>query len=373
MKKKTGTKRQHFVPRHYLMAFRWGDTEQVLAVRIDPYLKIGPASIDRQCKADYFYGDDGEMEGILAEAEGNLAGVINDILRGEASLTAKVVEALKYLICLLYIRTKKASEANKLIPKMVFRKVIEEGIRRNELPAPPGGVFTEEMIDFKGMPPFIIKYGLIPIWLESHTLDLKILLAPAQSFFITSDHPAAVLNQFCAEMKTSRTFAGFGRTGFQLALPISPTHCLFLFDSKTYKVGGKRMQFVPISKSDVEHCLYFHAECLYGAVYSQIRKFGHTRVKIADLQSSFPVGKGTNEVVWTKAPSCRLPSKWSFCKVLRKDPRAAGAMRDPGWSALIDLVTEDLLDNPNEDIFDKVARILRTRENDIATRIKLNT
>ena len=138
MKKLTTTKRQHFLPRHYLRQFRFGEGEQVLASRIDPYRHIGPAGIDRQCQEDYFYGDDGVLEDILKDFEDGAAPVLLDVVR-ERRFDSKQLLVLRLLAVTLHLRTRKMAESAKLLPKKIAFEVIKDAIESGRLPAPSGG------------------------------------------------------------------------------------------------------------------------------------------------------------------------------------------------------------------------------------------
>jgi hypothetical protein len=52
------------------------------------------------------------------------------------------------------------------------------GIKRGELPAPEGG-WREGLMDFEGVPGFLVGYRILPAWLEMQTLNCKLLKAEA--------------------------------------------------------------------------------------------------------------------------------------------------------------------------------------------------
>ena len=160
-------------------------------------------------------------------------------------------------------------ETAKVFTKYIAYEVIKHGIETGRLPPPPGGRWTENMMDFDGVAGALIKEAVVPCWMEMQTLQLKRLHAPVGTPFITSDHPVVTLKEFCSRTKSPRSFAGFSLTGFQLVLPLSPTLCLFFFDQKVYKVGARSSRIVNLSASDAEivnalqvqtadECIYFH-------------------------------------------------------------------------------------------------------------------
>ena len=70
-------KSQHFVPQHYLRQFRIQGTKQICTARLEPLAMIGPSSIRYQCKEDYFYREDGNLDDLLTQSEQDLAPVIH--------------------------------------------------------------------------------------------------------------------------------------------------------------------------------------------------------------------------------------------------------------------------------------------------------
>jgi hypothetical protein len=60
--------------------------------------------------------------------------------------------ALRLLVAQLHVRTRKAAESAKVFPMHIAYKVIKAAIERGDLPPPPDGKWTEDMMDFKGVP-----------------------------------------------------------------------------------------------------------------------------------------------------------------------------------------------------------------------------
>ena len=74
-------KRQHFVPQHYLRQFRIEETKLTSVAKIDPLQFIERAAISGQCKEDYFYRDDGQLDELLQQCEDDLAPVLVQVSR----------------------------------------------------------------------------------------------------------------------------------------------------------------------------------------------------------------------------------------------------------------------------------------------------
>jgi len=362
-------KRQHFVSQHYLRQFRIGSTDQIAIAILDPARIIGAGAIKRQCQEDYFYGDDKVLEQILSRSESDIAPVL-------AALTTKLdfnepeLVALRLLAAELHVRTRKAVESAKVFPKHLAYQVIKSAIERGDLPPPPNGVWSEDMMDFGGVPGFLFQTGTIPCWLEMQTLNCKLLRAPSSTAFITSDDPVVMLNQFAIGAHPIRSFVGFGMAGFQLLLPVSPSLCLFFFDPKVYKVGARGKRLVDVAVSDVElinsaqiqtaeKCLYFH-DLRFGAdVLRMITSYTPLRVPIRETLKQYPGRNDKETFLHLQRPEIRLPRDWQFCRLRRRIGAKPGDKRNPAWSQMIAELMEDMRRDPGGgEIFDRIGRIL---------------
>jgi hypothetical protein len=182
---------QHFVPRHYLRQFGYPGTERISLARIDPFKYAINASIGDQCKEDYFYGEDGEVDELIQIAENDLAPSLRTVCGGN-SFDYQHLNALTVLTVLLRLRTRKAAKEAGLIPQREFYEVTQAGIDAGHIPAPKGG-WTRDMVDVEGAPGFLIGFT-IECWMELFTLTPKLLLAPASAVFVTGDHPVILLS-----------------------------------------------------------------------------------------------------------------------------------------------------------------------------------
>jgi len=361
-------KRDHFVPQHYLKQFRFEETKQIAIATVDPFKFVGLGAIDRQCQEDYFYEKDDALNEILWQSENDIAPVLVRVTE-KMDYNSEERVALNLLAVLLHIRTKSAVEQAKVVPRRIAYEVIKDGIESGKLPEPKGG-WKEGMMDFGGIPGQLIHGEAIPCWMEMQTLDCKIVKAPQHSSFIISDHPVAVLNQYCAGVEPHRSFAGFNRTGFQLLMPISPKLCAFFYDPKVYKVGARRQRCFDISSKDVDiinslqvqsaaKCLYFHTPALEPQVAVLVRQYSHLRVSINDILRTLPGRNENEEVLHMRAKSVKLLETWTFCRYRRKINFQPGDRRDPAWSQTIELLMEDIERDPNAgDIFTRLRRIL---------------
>jgi hypothetical protein len=239
----------------------------------------------------------------------------------------------------------------KLLPKMMFFKLIEEEIKAGRLPAPQGG-WTPEMADIGGVPGFLVACS-IPCWLETFTLTPKLLRAPATTAFITSDHPVILLNQFAESAHPLRPFCGFGQSGFQIMLPLSPQHCLFFYDPKTYKAGARNGQLIDLQESDVatinaleiqsaERCVYFNDSVPENVARNLICRFQGLRKPIDDALRDYPGGNPEEELIHFREPALKVVRPWSFCRRLDNPKLRPGDRRDVLWTDCIQRLMDDL-------------------------------
>ncbi|SRR6266487_934968 len=363
-------KRDHFVPQHYLKQFSFQDTNQIAIARVEPFGFIGLGRIDRQCQKDYFYERDRALSEILWQSENDIAPVLHRVAR-RMEFNPKERSALNMLAVLLHTRTKSAVEQAKVFPKRIAYEVIKSGIEAGKLPEPKGG-WKEGMIDFEGMLGLLMQTATIPCWMEMQTLECKLLRAPEGSSFITSDHPVAILNQFCAGAEPHRSFAGFSRSGFQLLMPISPNLCSYFYDPKVYKVGSRGHRCSNISSRDVEivnalqvqsaeKCLYFHTPKLARQLESLVAGYGHLRVPIQDSLRTLPGRNEHEEFLHMRAKSVKLPAPWTFCRYRRRITSKIGSRRDDAWSASIELLMRDIEQKPlgdGENLFMRHRRVI---------------
>ena len=242
-------KNDHFVPQLYLRQFRFEKTEKIVIATIDPFKFIGLGKISGQCQADYFYEKDLALDERHQRFETQIAPILVEVCRA-MSFNDEEKLALRCLAVELHVRTRKAAEAAKVLPRYISSEIIKDGIARGKLREPKGG-WKEEKMTIKGASGALMGTTILK-FLEIHTLQCKMLRANVGSSFITSDNPLVVMNQFCAKADDPRSLAGFGMAGFQLVLPISQNLCLIFYDPKVYKVGSRRKTFVEVSEHDVE-------------------------------------------------------------------------------------------------------------------------
>lgn len=356
------------MPQHYVRQFRIPGTKQVVVATVQPYRYIGPAAINRQCYEDYFYGADGALDTVLQHSENEIAPVLLRVVKTR-TFDEKELVALRFLAAVLHARTRKMVDAAKVFPKHIADEVIKHAIERGELPPPEGG-WRPGMMDFKGVPGFLIANSVIPCWLEMQTLACKILETNPTVPFFTSDNPVVLMNQLFADAERHRSFVGFSRSGFQLVLPISAELCLFFYDPKVYKVGSRRSRLVAISKEDcdlinslqiqsADRCLYFHDPSVEPGISRLVLHNGHLRRPVTDILREMPGTNPNETLIHVRKPSVKLPNPWTFCRQLRHVHVGPDRRRKPAWTALVTAVAKDMHEHPNEgNVFDRIEKIL---------------
>jgi hypothetical protein len=360
-------KSQHFVPQHYLRQFRIEGTKQIAVAKIDPFQFIDRAAINGQCKQDYFYRDDGQLDDLLQLSERDLAPVLIRVSQ-KRQFDSQELVALRLFAVILNVRTRKSVELAKVFPRKIAYEVIKSGIGRGDLPQPPGG-WKEEMMDFTGVAGTEFKAAAISCWLEMQTLGCKLLEAEEGSWFLTSDHPVVMLNQLFASEEPRRSFVGFSRSGFQLLLPLSPQLCLFFYDPKVYKVGGRRQALVKVSKSDVElvnslqvqsaeMCIYSHNPRIESEIRELVSKYSDLRQSVRSSLREIPGPSPERSFIHIRQPSAKLKRLWKFCVYRRTTNVGEENRRDPVWSSFVKSVVEDMDANPGRLVFESMGKLL---------------
>jgi hypothetical protein len=360
--------KDHFVPRHYLRRFSINKSELIVVAKVSPYKYLGPKGIGGQCQEDEFYENNEALDKVWWGAENDIAPVLVRVSQNEDFNEQELV-ALRWLVATLHVRTKRAIEASKVLPKYICYDVIKYAIDRGELPPPPDGKWSEQLIDFKGAAALLSQL-VLPCSMEMQTLAAKLLKAESGTFFITSDNPVVRLNQFCSAVEPFRSYAGFGRSGFQSLLPISPALCLLFYDPKVYKVGSRRHRLIEVSKSDVEIInslqvqsaddrVYFHEPSFEKDIEQLIGRYGNLRFSNRDFLRTI-LGKNPNEeLLHFRAPSMKLPRLWACCRLRRHVDCQVGDRRHPAWTALIEELMNDLEKHPgNVDIQQRIEKII---------------
>jgi hypothetical protein len=359
--------KDHFIPQHYLRHF--GVCEKFInAIKVEPYEFCGQVPIRNHCQEENFYEGDEKLNLLLWQSENDLAPVLRRVVANKNYSVQELI-ALKFLVALFSARTRKSAELAKVFPKFMAERVINAAIARGDLPPCPDGPFTEDMMDFRKVSGFLVKQSY-RAWLEMHTLECKLLDAPPNVEFVTSDSPVNLLNQFCVGAHPLRSYAGFGQTGVQVILPLSSNLCLFLFDPGIYKVGNRRDRLVSLKHEDVdilnslqfqsaEKCVYFRDARLEPRLKKVVGNQSGLRVRVRDSLKVYPTQDSNTQLLHLKRPVPVLPRPWNFCRVRRHTRSKCGEYRHANWSAVCEEVVKDIDERPsNESLLERHERAI---------------
>jgi hypothetical protein len=349
--------KDHFVPRHYLRRFSINGSEELFVSQVSPYRFIGRRGIGGQCYESDFYDGDKLLDKLLWTYENDIAPILVRVCQNQKFSEPELV-ALRWFAASLHLRTRKAAEASKVLPRRLAYERIQAAINTEQLPPHPGGKFTEEMIDFEGSSGFLIKSVGLRCSLEMQTLACKLLKAETGTSFVTSDNPTIILNQFASNALPDRNFAGFSKSGFQLLLPICPELCLFFYDARVYKVGSQHTRLIPLQKDDVEvinglqiqsaeNSVYFHQATLDPAIQNLANSCAKLRAPVQEALRTFAASGSNDELLHFRALSPVLPKPWDFCRFRRHIGCQPGQRRDPAWSAALEELMDDFDKNPS--------------------------
>ena len=354
-------KRQHFVPQHYLRHFC--EDGQIGVATTEPFRYVGKDTTRNQCQANYFYrqGEDNSVDDWLWEVEANGAWILTQVAESK-KMTDEELVALRMLAVIFLLRTRKAAEVAKLLPKWHADIILKDAIDRGELSLPPGG-WRPGLMDFEGASGMLLRNSLIPAWLEMQTLWQKFLVPRDGSAkrFITSDHPVVRLNPFLEPEQSERGFAGFSRPGFQLFFPLSPECCVMFYDAGVYKVGGKRENVVSLSDYDMDQVnglqvqsadkvLLFHPESGEPEIDRLFNFFGRFRRPLEEHlhRTEMEQGDEVTEFVITKSTTTVLPKPFEFCTTVRHPRVGVDGRRNQAWTEFSKIVIEEFEKDPGD-------------------------
>lgn len=365
----TKSKSQHFVPRVYLKQFRVPGTDMQIGIaKVEPLRIIGPGSIAGQCQESYFYGKNSNAELILKAVEDAMGPLFNEV-ESRTRISEQNRATLCLVVSMLYLRTRRQSELAKTSARYVVGELLKRAVERGELP-PPQTESDYYRWDFSGVPEFLLK-GVLAQMFEFVTLNCKLLRAAPRTSFVTSDNPTAVLNQYAYRFDGIRTCAGIAQCGVQVALPLSPSLCLFFYDPRIYKVGTKRRSSVQLSEADTHilnslqiqsahHCVYYSDPSHSAYVESLVHSYGHLRVHLRDHVKE--VSRNSKEtLLMHSASQISLPDAWSFVKYRKAINGKPGERRHPELTKAVEALYEDMLKHPDAGNLLERVESLRTR------------
>ena len=318
-------KKQHYIPQCYLRAFSTSASRRTIGVFV---LRTGhyfsSASIKDQAQQLYLYGKDQTIENVNGQLEGGVTPIIRAVIENNAlpPMYSEDLHALLTFAVHLRSRTKLAGEALNESMDKLFKMAFKDH-----------PVLKDHMSDFTIGSEYPSAYaaGIAMSILPLHyDLMIKLIVNRTRTPFITSDNPAVLCNPFLIHRAHSRSTAGVAISGVQIYLPLSPKHCLLMFDKDIYHVGEKSTRAVHVDQaSDIiqintlqgisaDTCLYFDQSVDQATVSDIVRrsrgKRPQTRSDVEEyLGPDTPDGK-KQSLIMLSAMEIRPNLKLSFVR-----------------------------------------------------------
>lgn len=232
-KQKNDKRRQHYVPKFYLRNF--SENNKSVGIYLFKTNKIiEHGSINDNLWAEYFYGEDAMIENKLAEHEGRWNDIISSIINTERLPdTERDLTWLRYFILISSARTlKRGNQTNNdyttLIKKVL--EVEEPELFKRIMNAGEDRLFVK--MKYPALPFINVAQQFVPLVID---LKMELLINRSTIDYVTSDNPTVFYNQLFQEKNLSRGF-GWGESGIQFIVPISPRIAICMYDSEVYDI-----------------------------------------------------------------------------------------------------------------------------------------
>lgn len=228
----TEKKYQHYVPKFYLRLFS-NDKKSIGTYIFKSKKYISNAPIKGIGGSDYFYGKDGKIEDWFSNLEGKWSIILRDIIENNQLYVSR--EDYIYLLMFIYLSDARSKNSAKIMDKFINELAITTTNMDKKQKVKHSYKEKIASFDIPNIYPILVMQDVIPI-----LLDLKIVLIinSTSHQFITSDCLVTRYNQFLLEKGYKRGYA-YGTCGIECFLPISPKHCLCLYDDMIYQTKEK--------------------------------------------------------------------------------------------------------------------------------------
>ena len=238
-------RKHHYVPRFYLRNFAVTGGRRIHLFNIPSSRNVLNASLRNQCYSSRFYGDDPSIEHALAGIEGAAATVIRDILTTKRLPTPGSVDHYTLMVFTMTqrARTQTSAVTTDAMTDGMFKAAYRGDPRIKDLD------LEELQIGFENsvLLPLRVSARMVPVTFD---LQLHLLVNDTETQFITSDNPVVLHNTHCQKI-TIRSCAGWGCSGLEVFLPLSPAVCLYAYDATVYKVASQYRQVTRVLPLDV--------------------------------------------------------------------------------------------------------------------------
>lgn len=230
-------KSNHFVPQCYLRVFS-GGKKYISLHNISKNITIQKASIKDQCARDYLYGKSGDLERVFSKLESKYAIILSSLI--DQNFDPANFFKLRYFFSLQRQRSLAAiTETHGQFAEIDKRL---KGISRDHYE-------MQEMQLEEAMKLNIQHVNMVFDALS----DLKsiLLFNETDVDFICSDNPAIVTNKWLKQnrfLKADYVNCGVTNSGLICILPLSPRHCLFLYDKDVYHLPNLKTDILHLRK-----------------------------------------------------------------------------------------------------------------------------
>ena len=285
-------KNQHFVPEFYFKFFSEdGKTIRGYNLKSKKHYK-GPFS--NQSSKNYFYSENADIDKSFSPIEGRFNEVLKKIIGSNSFLG---IDNLDYLEMLRFIsfqhnRTEYSKKQAKEFVDKLYDNAIKPLMKSNkELMSK---VSEEDIDNTRLIHPEGFLLGVIYA-LESNILltDLVpiLILNETEEDFIFSDNPIIFYNLIYRD--PTHSFEGIQSPGLLVFCPISPKHCIFLYDPEYYDVKcNKDNSFILKNEQDVFNINKLQLHRSLFNIYYRLEK---TKIMVNNLSKEFFLEYSKNE------------------------------------------------------------------------------
>jgi hypothetical protein len=293
---KTEKKNQHFIPKFYLKYFSYEKNEKQIGVfNKNRNFFFQKATLKDQGSKNFFYGYDGIVEDNLSNVEGHLATSLRKIINENSTPKKYNFEHFQLLnfVALTHLRNPVSVQSVKDI-KEIVKERLQELDSTIDIDKFIISTAHEEAIEMViSQLPDVVNYMV--------DLNYKLLINKTKTPFISSDFPIVKCNTFLELKNWKRGKTGFGNTGLQIFIPINPNLIIAFFDSKIYKIGNKKDNYLNIlSEKDINqlnllqflncyNTIYFNEKCTEKYIrelFEKSKKYENAHKPIIELSYS---------------------------------------------------------------------------------------
>lgn len=275
-------KNQHFVPRCHLKPFSTDGSGKAINLYNHPSDRvILNAAVKRQCSKPYFYGEDLQIERMLQRIEGPYAEIVGRVTSAPKSVSSGDLSMLREFTYLQHSRTQASLDRRRATIE-AMHELSHRGIEKI-----PGATIPDLNTDHKHM-----LLSAMRTWANTrdNINDLRGVIVRNETTvpFITSDHPAVLVNRLHQQRFEDLSF-GLASSGTMFILPLTPAALFIAYDDGIYSALGRIGAWLPVNRrSDIEalnelqvlNCtanLYFSALSSSDSVKAAFRKSAELR------------------------------------------------------------------------------------------------